>query len=89
MNANVNATNKNYGGLQPQVTNVVFVQGTVDPWHALGPIDSQIPSSPSIYINGTSHCADMYQPNVNDSEDLVNARIFINDFIYMCKIKTN
>ena len=32
----VAASNVEYGGFTPAVTNVMFVHGSVDPWHAMG-----------------------------------------------------
>ena len=32
----IDRTNRMYGGKSLQVTNVVFVHGSFDPWHALG-----------------------------------------------------
>lgn len=41
-----------YGGFDLQVTNVVFVHGSIDPWHALGITKSNNPEAPAIYIEG-------------------------------------
>ena len=46
------ATNTEYGGLDIRVSNVVFVHGSIDPWHAMGIIQSNITKSPAIYIEG-------------------------------------
>ena len=32
-------TNTEYGGFLPYVENVVFVHGSVDPWHAMGVLE--------------------------------------------------
>merc|ERR1712122_236422 len=32
----VYGSNIEYGGMNPDVDNVVFVHGTIDPWHAMG-----------------------------------------------------
>ena len=32
-------TNVEYGGYSPAATNVVWVHGSVDPWHAMGVIN--------------------------------------------------
>lgn len=45
-------TNILYGALNLQVTNVVFVHGSVDPWHVLGITHSSNLQAPAIYING-------------------------------------
>merc|ERR1719370_1886660 len=36
---NVANTNIEYGGFQPSVSNVVFVHGSIDPWHAMGVLE--------------------------------------------------
>lgn len=45
-------TNILYGALNLQVTNVVFVHGSIDPWHVLGITQSSNPQAPAIYIKG-------------------------------------
>ncbi|KAL6442746.1 hypothetical protein ACFW04_002671 [Cataglyphis niger] len=77
----VTRTNILYGALNLQVTNVVFVHGSVDPWHVLGITTSSNPQAPAIYINGTAHCADMYPSSENDIPQLKEARIQIKDLI--------
>ncbi|XP_076289250.1 putative serine protease K12H4.7 [Lasioglossum baleicum] len=77
----VDRTNTLYGALDLKVTNVVFVQGSIDPWHMLGITKSVDPYAPAILIDGTAHCANMYPPSKNDSPDLKNARIQIADLL--------
>lgn len=36
MEENVARKNVKYGGMNPQVTNVYFTQGSIDPWRAMG-----------------------------------------------------
>jgi hypothetical protein len=48
----VKRTNTMYGGLQLQATRVVFVHGSIDPWHALGITRTIKQDSPAIYIRG-------------------------------------
>jgi len=45
-------TNILYGALNLKVTNVVFVHGSIDPWHILGITHSSNPQAPAIFING-------------------------------------
>uniref|UniRef100_T1GYZ9 Uncharacterized protein n=1 Tax=Megaselia scalaris TaxID=36166 RepID=T1GYZ9_MEGSC len=45
-------TNFIYGALNPQTTNVLYVHGSIDPWHALGLIKSENRDRPTIFING-------------------------------------
>jgi hypothetical protein len=73
--AAIDATNAFYGGRDGfTATNVVLPNGDVDPWHALGILNSNIPTSPSILIQGTAHCADMYPPSSSDLPGLTAAR---------------
>ncbi|XP_030372070.1 putative serine protease F56F10.1 [Scaptodrosophila lebanonensis] len=67
-------TNKYYGALKPDTTNVLYVHGSIDPWHALGLTASKNPKTPTIYIEGTAHCANMYEPVQTDPKQLVAAR---------------
>jgi hypothetical protein len=48
----VKRTNTIYGGLQIQASRVVFVHGSIDPWHALGITHTIKHDSPAIYIRG-------------------------------------
>ncbi|GAB0092479.1 putative serine protease F56F10.1 [Sergentomyia squamirostris] len=70
-----------YGGLGIRATNVIYVYGSLDPWHTLGLTESKSAGFKSIFIPGTSHCADMYEPMENDPPELKNARKQIREFI--------
>lgn len=52
-------TNTNYGGMNINVNRVVFVHGSVDPWHVLGITQTQDNDAPAIYIPG-KYCIFMY-----------------------------
>lgn len=41
-----------YGGHDIKVTRVVFPNGSIDPWHALGVITDLSSSATAVYING-------------------------------------
>jgi len=77
----VEASNIEYGGYKPSVSNVVFVHGSIDPWHAMGVLDDLHEDAPSIYITGTSHCADMYPDREGDPEELTAARIRVGGLV--------
>lgn len=77
----IKRTNINYGALNPATTNVLYVHGSIDPWHALGLINSTDSKMPTIFIEGTAHCANMYEPSDKDPKELKDARIKINQFI--------
>ncbi|XP_062136950.1 thymus-specific serine protease-like [Drosophila sulfurigaster albostrigata] len=70
----VGRTNKYYGALKPETTQVLYVHGSIDPWRALGLYVSANPLTPTIYIEDTSHCADMYEPSRRDPPQLKEAR---------------
>jgi len=74
-------TNTNYGALDPETSNVIYVHGSIDPWHALGLTNSSNSQMPTIYIEGAAHCANMYDPRDEDLPQLKAARIEINKFI--------
>uniref|UniRef100_A0A0K8SDX0 Serine protease K12H4.7 n=1 Tax=Lygus hesperus TaxID=30085 RepID=A0A0K8SDX0_LYGHE len=76
----IKRTNSLYGGLNMQVTNVVFVQGSLDPWSELG-IRTSKPGAPAIVIDGTTHCQDMYPPSDSDPQSLKDARKEISNLI--------
>ncbi|CAG2181294.1 unnamed protein product, partial [Oppiella nova] len=48
----VEATNFYYGGRQPNVTNVVFPNGSLDPWHALSVLQDLNNSTKAVLIEG-------------------------------------
>ncbi|XP_037042971.1 putative serine protease K12H4.7 [Bradysia coprophila] len=73
--------NTNYGALDAETTNVIYIHGSIDPWHALGLTKAVNSQMPVIYINGTAHCANMYDPADNDLPQLKAARVEINKFI--------
>lgn len=45
-------SNANYGALHPETTNVIYVHGSIDPWHALGLTTTVNSQMPAIYIEG-------------------------------------
>ncbi|XP_063919924.1 putative serine protease K12H4.7 [Zophobas morio] len=77
----IDRTNTLYGGLDIEVSNVVYVHGSIDPWHALGIIKTVDESAPAIYIEGTAHCANMYPPADTDLPELTAARQQVSELI--------
>ena len=77
----ISLTTTEYGGLAMSVTNVVFVHGSLDPWHALGITQSLSASAPAILIEGTAHCANLYPPSDQDPQSLKDARLAISKLI--------
>ncbi|KAF7988522.1 hypothetical protein HCN44_001095 [Aphidius gifuensis] len=74
LNKSVRRTNVMYGGNKPDVKNVVFINGDVDPWHKLSVLKNLNDYSPAFLIKGTSHCDDLGPELPGDTEELVQTR---------------
>lgn len=74
VSAAVASTNDYYGGRNVNGTNIVFPNGSVDPWHALSITSDLSDSEKALYIHGTAHCANMYPPKDDDIMELTQAR---------------
>jgi pimeloyl-ACP methyl ester carboxylesterase len=75
IDANVRATNAYYGGAYAyNGTNVVFPNGSEDPWHALSVYNPINVNVTSVLIDGTSHCYDMYADDDSDTDALTAGR---------------
>jgi len=74
IDANVQRTNDYYGGNENyNGTNIVFVNGSEDPWHMVSAYQFKSRKSKnvtSILIDGTSHCEDMYRGEFYDRPPL-------------------
>ncbi|KAK4877733.1 hypothetical protein RN001_010239 [Aquatica leii] len=81
LNSGVDRTNTFYGALDIEVSNVVFVHGSIDPWHALGITKPVSRDAPAIYIEGAAHCANMYPARDTDLPQLKAARARIMQLI--------
>ena len=78
----IKETNSEYGSLGIKVTNVVFVHGSIDPWHAVGITENPPAKSSTIFIEGTAHCANMYPEAEDDPEQLKKARVEVGKLIH-------
>jgi hypothetical protein len=79
--AAVDATDKLYGGRDNyKGTHVVLPNGSQDPWHALGILQTKGTAVAAV-ITGTAHCADMYPPGPHDPPGLTQARITIDNVV--------
>ena len=83
VNKSVQSTNEYYGGrnIPKNATNIVFPNGSIDPWHALGILHNITDSLIAIYIEGTAHCANMEEPTPRDPASLVRAREEITHYV--------
>ncbi|CAJ0599174.1 unnamed protein product [Cylicocyclus nassatus] len=67
--------NAYYGGRDNmQSSYIILPNGNIDPWHALGKLNSSISTIIPVVIDGTAHCADMYATSLNDSSEVTAAR---------------
>lgn len=77
----INFTNAYYGSDDPQGSRILFVNGLIDPWHALSVLENISQSELAILIAGTAHCADMHDESSEDPPALTKAREKILDTI--------
>jgi serine protease 16 len=81
---NVAFSNDYYGSDHPKGSRIVFVNGSIDPWHALSVLQNQSGTTETaVFINGTSHCENMATSSPNDSPALKEARQKISNQIGM------
>jgi thymus-specific serine protease len=74
--AGVPKTNAMYGGVNIAVENVTFVSGSVDPWSVVSVTNAthlKAATSSVVYIEGTSHTADIYAPRQDNIPALTAA----------------
>ena len=68
-----------FGGKNPKkdfmnASNIIFSNGTLDPWHAGGVLDQVSDACISIYIENSAHHLDLRLPNEADPQTLTDAR---------------
>lgn len=69
--------NEMYQGLEPNVTQVVFVNGDLDPWARLGILEDVSYNAPAKIIPRSSHCRDLFSDKPKDPEELKEARKYV------------
>jgi len=74
MQINVERKNVMYGDLNPNVSNVYFTHGMIDPWRAMGIQNDLNDRSPADVIPGASHCADLSSNSPNDTPRMREVR---------------
>ncbi|XP_060582512.1 thymus-specific serine protease-like [Ruditapes philippinarum] len=75
VDVNVQFSNDYYGGNHTQQSKIIFVNGSIDPWHKLSILTNQTTvGSYSVFIPGTAHCADLSPQHDTDTVELKNAR---------------
>ena len=85
----VASANAYYGGtdIPKNATNIIFPNGSIDPWHALGITWNISESLVAVFIQGTAHCANMYPARSTDLPSLVAARETISHTIGQWLVK--
>ncbi|XP_001608051.1 putative serine protease K12H4.7 isoform X2 [Nasonia vitripennis] len=81
LDSGISRTNIMYGGRLPDIKNVIFVNGDVDPWHALSVLKDVNEFSPAILIQGSSHCQDLQADSAGDVPELRTARKKIRNIV--------
>ncbi|XP_072940231.1 putative serine protease K12H4.7 [Epargyreus clarus] len=77
VNSGIDKINSMYGGKSPNVTQVVFVNGELDPWSALSVLEDISYDAPAVYIPRSSHCRDLFSNKDGDPDELKEARAHI------------
>ncbi|XP_031554719.1 thymus-specific serine protease-like isoform X2 [Actinia tenebrosa] len=77
----VNFTNQYYGSNKPRGSKIIFINGSIDPWHALSVLKNLTSSEISIFIPGTSHCENMASDDFDDPPALKEARQKVSDIV--------
>lgn len=70
----IDDTNAYYGATDPDSTYVIFVNGSIDPWHSLSILEDKSHTVRAIYIEGTAHCANMLPAKPSDPPALLKAQ---------------
>ncbi|XP_063709095.1 thymus-specific serine protease-like [Culicoides brevitarsis] len=78
---NIQKTNEKYGALDPQVTNVFYTHGSIDPWAAMGITESNNEFAQAYVIPLHSHCADLYSVSDRDTDEMKYAKQKVWDLV--------
>jgi serine protease 16 len=92
--AQVDFTNAYYGSNTPEGNRILFVNGLIDPWHALSVLHNLSRSELVVIIPDTAHCANMHSdrdidpPTLRDAKQRISEQVGIwlaDDKIYPAK----
>jgi len=75
----VDFSNLYYGSDQTASSRILFVNGQIDPWHALSVLQSLSAQEPALWVEGASHHAWTHPPQPTDSPQIVAVRQEIMD----------
>lgn len=68
-------------GLQPEVENVFFTHGDLDPWLRAGVTQDVNETSPVVIFTGYSHSKDLYSISDADSEQMQETKMRIQEAV--------
>lgn len=71
---NVASSNTYYGSDHPVGSRVLFVNGDIDPWHALSVLTPLSPELPALVVRGASHHFWTHPAQPTDSPAIVQVR---------------
>lgn len=71
---NSDRLNVAHGGQSPSVTNVIFTQGSLDPWRGLGVLSNLNENAPLFTITGASQSNDFPQMSQDDAPELYETK---------------
>jgi hypothetical protein len=92
--AQVDFTNAYYGSNTPEGNRILFVNGLIDPWHALSVLHNLSRSELVVIIPDTAQCANMHSdrdidpPTLRDAKQRISEQVGIwlaDDKIYPAK----
>lgn len=71
---NTRNTNKNYGGINNEISNLYLTQGQLDPWRPIGILKSGNELSFAATIPGYSHCPDLLSVSSKDTDEMIASK---------------
>jgi len=75
----IDETNERMGGLTPNVTRILWVNGEIDPWASQAVLKTNMPGQDTLWVIGASHHAWTHASEWTDLESVVKARVYIQD----------
>ncbi|XP_025829710.1 putative serine protease K12H4.7 [Agrilus planipennis] len=77
LSVGVERTNALYGADTPEISRLISVHGSVDPWHPMGVLRDLHSTALSFLVQGSSHCADLRSASNSDSEQIRQTKLTI------------
>ncbi|EER09818.1 conserved hypothetical protein [Perkinsus marinus ATCC 50983] len=81
ISANIQHTNRKYGGLSLNASRILSVNGGVDPWHRLALVTSDNYERPTIWVPGASHHYWTHRGSEEVDQNIARARSGIRDVV--------